>query len=458
MIWVEIVSSIRRERKCFAHQKFAHIGMSTKTPRYLWQIPLLITAVVAAVLAIPVLSRLEKMRAVVWLVHEDGPLETIGALSSLAAALLLLAAFRQPRAATQPSDPRSLASRNPWCLLLAAMLLMMFGEEINWGQRLIGFHVSERLLDANIQHEFNLHNNRLVHARLTENRLKLAWLAITVAYLCVLPFVAAAVPPIRRAVERLRLPIASLPLAVAVLVATMMYFLLTARKVNAGDYPAAHDIGETNECLIEIAYLLLAVGVWWPGRATGPFSALAVPLVVIALVALPGVPLVVALVRSAIEPEPMLRAVAEMRTGDARQRSGDAQAAIASYRESLSIVPDQLAVHQRLVGLFLRQNQTEQAAQELELILRLDPHNAEAHARLGAIYLQDGLLPEAAAHLSTAVEIAPRFAAAHYYLGLVRLGQRQPVEAAACFREALRLQPNFPPAQEELAKLAADGR
>ena len=431
--------------------------MSPSSRRNLWQIPLLTAAVVAIALAIPILSNLEKMSAVVWLVHEDGPVETIGALSCLAAALLLIAAFCQPRTVTQPNGTRPRASRNPWCLLLAAMLLMMFGEEINWGERLLGFQVPDRLLDANIQHEFNLHNNRLVHARLTENRLKLVWLAITAVYMGLLPLLARVAPPTRWAAERIRLPLASLPLALAVLVATGLYFLLTARKVAAGDYPAAHDIGETNECLIEVAYLLLAIQVWWPGRSVGSIPARAIAIGVIALVALPGVPLVIALVRSAIEPEPMLRAVAAMRSGDARQRAGDAPAAIDRYRESLSIVPEQLAVHQRLVGLFLRQNQTELAAQELELILRLDPRNAEAHARLGAIYLQDRLLPEAAAHLSTAIEIAPQFAAAHYYLGLVRLGQREPTEAAACFREALRLQPNFPPAQEELAKLAADG-
>jgi hypothetical protein len=317
--------------------------------------------------------------------------------------------------------------------------------------------VPERLLDANIQHEFNLHNNRLVHARLTENRLKLAWLVITAVYLGLLPLVTATVPPLRRAVERIRLPVATVPLALAVLVATALYFLLTTRKVAAGDYPAAHDVGESNECLIEIAYLLMAVGVWWPGRATGPISARAIILGVIALVALPGVPLVLAFMRSAVKPEPMLRAVATMRMGDARQRAGDDQAAIARYQESLTIVPDQIAVHHRLAGLYLRKNQTEQAAQQFEVILRLDPRNAEAHARLGAIYLQSRLLPEAAAHLSTAIELAPQFAAAHYYLGLVRIGQRQPAEAAACFREALRLQPNFPPAQEELTKLAADG-
>ena len=87
--------------------------MSTKTTRYLWQIPLLTAAVVATALAIPALSSLEKMRAVVWLVHEDGPLETVGALSSLAAALLLVAAFCQTRVAAEPGNSHPLASRNP---------------------------------------------------------------------------------------------------------------------------------------------------------------------------------------------------------------------------------------------------------------------------------------------------------------------------------------------------------
>ena len=404
--------------------------------------------VVAAVLFVPILSRLEYMRAVVWLVHEDGPLETLGALSCLAGAILFSAAFFQP---TSSPDSDDLGNRSIWCLLLAAMLVIMFGEEINWGERLLGFHVPKRWLDANIQHEFNLHNNRLVHAQLDENRLKFAWLLLSAGYLGALPLMAIAVPTVSRFFDRLRLPIASGHLAVAVLVATTLYFVLTHRKVVAGDYPGAHDVGETNECLIEIAYLILAVEVWRASRAsaTKRFA-----LVVGLCVAVPGAPLVLGLARSAIAPEPMLRAVAALRAGDARQR---AESAIARYQESLSIVSNQIAVHLRLAGLYLRLNRIDDAQREYEVVLALDNNNAEAHARLGAIFLQAGLLPEAADHLTAAIEQTPRFAAAHYYLGLVRLEQKDLAAAATCFREALRLQPGFPPAQEALARLEAPG-
>ncbi|MBX9789739.1 MAG: tetratricopeptide repeat protein [Pirellulales bacterium] len=426
----------------------------------LWRPALAAGSVVAAVLTIPLLSRLEYMRAVVWLVHEDGPLETLGALSCLAGAVLFFAAFFQPKPSTDSDGlghsndrvARPGGNRSIWCLLLAAMLVIMFGEEINWGERLLGFHVPEQWLDANIQHEFNLHNNRFVHAQLDENRLKFVWLLLSAAYLGALPLLAIAVPTVDRYLARLRLPLASGHLAVAVLVATSLYFALTNRKVVAGDYPGAHDVGETNECLIEIAYLVLAVQVWRALRVpmTHRFA-----LVLGLCVAVPGVPLLLGLARSAIDPEPMLRAVTALRAGDARQRAGDPDSAIARYQESLAIVPNQIAVFLRMAGLYLRQNRIDDAQREYEVVLALDNNNAEAHARLGAIFLQAGLLPEAANHLTAAIEQAPRFAAAHYYLGLVRLEQKDPVAAAACFREALRLQPNFPRAQESLDRLEA---
>ncbi|MGD9649013.1 MAG: tetratricopeptide repeat protein [Pirellulales bacterium] len=432
----------------------------------LWRTALLAALTLAACLAVPLLSRYELMSVVVWLVHEDGPLETIGAISCLAGAVLFVAAFAHPRSnlgaidtavSNAPPASRSAGSGNFWCLLLAALLVFMFGEEINWGQRLIGYAVPERFLAANIQHEFNLHNNRLVHARLDENRLKLAWVFLTAGYLGILPLVAAVLPLLRRMVDRIRLPLASVPLAAAVLLATAMYLILTTRKVAAGDYPGAHDIGETNECLIEVAYLLMAIQIWRESRAATASTNWKLALVMALVVGVPGVPLTYAFVRSALAPEPMLRAVAALRTGDARQRAGDPESAIARYRESLSIIPSQIAVHLRLASVYLRLNRIDDAQREYEAVLKLDDRNVEAHARLGAILLQAGLVPEAAAQLATAIELAPRFAPAHYYLGLVRLEQRSPAEAAACFREALRLQPNFPPAQDALTRLAAEG-
>ena len=78
---------------------------------------------------------------------EDGPVESASALFWLAAAIA--AAFSASR-----------AGRNG-ALLIAAFSLgcfVLFGEEISWGQRLIGFETPEAIREINYQDEVNLHN------------------------------------------------------------------------------------------------------------------------------------------------------------------------------------------------------------------------------------------------------------------------------------------------------------
>ncbi len=43
-------------------------------------------------------------------------------------------------------------------VLFAVGFFMLFGEEISWGQRLLGFETPEAFKEINVQDEFNLHN------------------------------------------------------------------------------------------------------------------------------------------------------------------------------------------------------------------------------------------------------------------------------------------------------------
>lgn len=49
-------------------------------------------------------------------------------------------------------------TKNLFFLLLAFAFLIGFGEEISWGQRILGFSTPERLMELNAQKEFNFHN------------------------------------------------------------------------------------------------------------------------------------------------------------------------------------------------------------------------------------------------------------------------------------------------------------
>jgi hypothetical protein len=56
---------------------------------------------------------------------------------------------------------RFLKRKNVFFLLLSAMFFLGFGEEISWGQRVLNFETPERVLNVNVQNEFNLHNIEL---------------------------------------------------------------------------------------------------------------------------------------------------------------------------------------------------------------------------------------------------------------------------------------------------------
>lgn len=74
--------------------------------------------------------------------------ETLGALAFLATALLFADGAK-----------RALLSRRRFALAgLALFFFVAAGEELSWGQHLLGFDTPEGLKNANVQQEFNLHN------------------------------------------------------------------------------------------------------------------------------------------------------------------------------------------------------------------------------------------------------------------------------------------------------------
>jgi hypothetical protein len=63
-------------------------------------------------------------------------------------------------------------SRNLVFLIVALVFFFGAGEEISWGQRLLGFHTPESLYNVNVQREFNLHNIAIINNRNFDGSLK----------------------------------------------------------------------------------------------------------------------------------------------------------------------------------------------------------------------------------------------------------------------------------------------
>jgi hypothetical protein len=97
--------------------------------------------------------------------------------------------------------PVAVRERRPFDLLVALFCLFVAGEEISWGQRVLGFTPPDYFLERNHQQEANLHNFADVFGR---PGLTLA--ALLAAYGLLLPAVAA-VRPARVWLDRLRVTV-----------------------------------------------------------------------------------------------------------------------------------------------------------------------------------------------------------------------------------------------------------
>ena len=107
------------------------------------------SAVIIASLALGLIIALAWLQAdgdtitVLWLIREDGLYESLGALASLAAGVTFL--FLAFRRADDSSPPTAKTPWRWWYAALGIGLVLMFVEEISWGQRVLGFSTPEWL-------------------------------------------------------------------------------------------------------------------------------------------------------------------------------------------------------------------------------------------------------------------------------------------------------------------------
>jgi len=104
--------------------------------------------------------KLYEKRVYGWLVKEDGLVEYVSALFYLVACLLSLFVYGNLR------HHRHLKHIALLFLTLSIGLGFIFGEELSWGQRILGVETPEFISQYNQQNEINIHNtlnSQLVH-------------------------------------------------------------------------------------------------------------------------------------------------------------------------------------------------------------------------------------------------------------------------------------------------------
>ena len=143
----------------------------------------------------------------------------------------------------------------------------------------------------------------------------------------------------------------------------------------------------------------------------------------------------------------------------ALERTGQTEAALASYTEALRLKPNFSVGQENLGELLLKLGRRAEAIERFEAALRLQPEYADAHMNLGNALVAEGRVADAMRHLREAARIAPRMAEMRFNLGNALAAAGQPAEAIAEFKAALTFKAGNPAvhaaANYEVANLLA---
>ena len=196
--------------------------------------------------------------------REDGLFEDLTAVVFFLASLIFLYLFLRRREGNDLLIVKT--RRNVFFLFLALLFLFGAGEEISWGQRMIGWDTPGRWGEANLQGETNLHNLNVFHRRdetgatksglmlmLNAERLfSLFWFGFCI----IVPLLHMIWPAFRRLMQRIGMPIVPLLLGLLFLV---NYFIAKALKPHAEGRQLGWPLSEIKEFLFGALFLVVAL-------------------------------------------------------------------------------------------------------------------------------------------------------------------------------------------------------
>jgi protein O-mannosyl-transferase len=143
--------------------------------------------------------------------------------------------------------------------------------------------------------------------------------------------------------------------------------------------------------------------------------------------------------------------MAHYNLGIALSDRGDADGAIAHYRQAVELLPSYAEAHYNLGRLLAQKGQLDEAIVHYEKVLEINPADAEAHNNLGATLFANRRVDEAIAHYRKALAIQPDYADASCNLASALLSNGDLDGAIACYSACLAVSPNQGEAQYNLA-------
>ena len=142
--------------------------------------------------------------------------------------------------------------------------------------------------------------------------------------------------------------------------------------------------------------------------------------------------------------------MAHYNLGIALNDQGDADGAIAHYRQAIELRPNYTEAHYNLGRLLAQKGQLGDAIAHYQKVLEVNPADAGAHNNLGATLFASGRADEAIAHYRKALEIQPDYADASCNLASALLSKGALDGAIAYYSACLAISPDQPEAQYNL--------
>ena len=187
---------------------------------------------------------------------EDSFFEWMTAIFFLLASVLCFATFKR--------------NKNIFVLGLALMFFMGMGEEISWGQRIIGFTTPAEIKMVNVQKETNIHNLEIFNDKYLNGvkktgmqrllEINILFRIFSVSFLILLPLIIYQLKFQKKINKKLMLPVAPLTMGIFFIISwcifySIKYFLLPKGKA-VGVYLS---VGEVFECTAAYVYFAVAL-------------------------------------------------------------------------------------------------------------------------------------------------------------------------------------------------------
>jgi tetratricopeptide (TPR) repeat protein len=139
----------------------------------------------------------------------------------------------------------------------------------------------------------------------------------------------------------------------------------------------------------------------------------------------------------------------------ALRKSGDTAAAIATWRQALTLNPNDDGGHNSLGVLLATKGEFVAAETEFQTTLRLNPEFRDIHSNLAVALAGQGRLDEAVVEFEKALAADPRSIEAQNYYGRLLARRGETEKGMAHIRKALELDPTYPSAHINLGMALA---